>query len=49
MGGLPIKEDAIVVPDSCTGSGGPEKAPCVAFRPVPGCLVPVGRRARGAA
>ncbi len=36
----------IVLEDSCTGCGGPEKAPCVIVCPVPDCIVPV-ERARG--
>jgi ferredoxin len=38
----------IVLEDACTGCGGPEKAPCVTFCPVPGCIVPVERGAHAA-
>lgn len=33
----------VVLPDSCTGCGGAELAPCVRFCPVPDCIVPVAR------
>jgi len=31
----------VVLENTCVGCGGPEKAPCVVFCPVPGCVVPV--------
>ena len=33
----------IVLPQNCTGCGGPGKAPCEVFCPVPECVIPVPR------
>jgi ferredoxin len=31
----------VVLEEKCTGCGGPGKAPCELFCPVPGCLIPI--------